>query len=135
MRFGDEEGGAHELVDDVLDLLLGDRREQAVERAELSDLTEDAPQLWLEDDSDGDEAEGEERLEHELRETQLHQHREPIHRDEHEHAEKELDRARAADEDEYVVDEDRDDEDVEDVGPATALPAEQLIQLIVDPAH
>src|SRR5258706_232336 len=135
MRLGDEQRGAHELVDDVLDLVLRDRGQQAVQRTELAELPEHAPELGLEDHRHRDQAEGEHRLQYELRELEVREHGEAVHGHEDEDAEKQLDRACAADEDEHVVDEDRHEEDVEDVVPATALTAEQLVELIVDPAH
>src|SRR4051812_39945023 len=54
----DQERGAHELVDDALELLLAARREEPVQRTELTDLPECAPELRLEDDHERDEGDG-----------------------------------------------------------------------------
>jgi hypothetical protein len=43
--------------------------------------------------------------------------------------------ARTANEDEHVIDEHRDDEDVENVVPATALAGEDLLEHLVDGVH
>ena len=134
-RAADEERGTGQLVDDPIDLLGVARHEQPVQRPELSELAETPPELGLEHDEDREHGDGEERLEQQLRQGQLEQHRQAVDDDEHENAEEELDRTRAADEAEEVVDEHEDDRDVEDVVPAKGLTIEERADGVEELVH
>src|SRR5207249_1956965 len=74
----DEERGAHELVDDPLELLFTSRREKPVEWPELTDLAERATQVGLEHDDERDEGYREEGLQKGRRERQVQRVREEL---------------------------------------------------------
>ena len=139
LRLADQESRTYELVDDPLDLLFSPRHEQPVQRTELSDLSERATQLGLEDDHERDEGDGEEGLQEEGRQSQLKRARDPVDEHEHEDADEQLDRLGSADEDQHVVDEHRHDDDVQDVVPAKGLAVEktgeELVELPADLLH
>src|SRR6185295_4370866 len=72
---------------------------------------------------------------HQRGEREAKEHREEVDRHEHEHAEQKLDRTRAPDEDEQVIDEDGDDRDVEHVVPAAALTTQEIRELLPETVH
>src|SRR5438270_436277 len=97
LRLTDEKSGSDEFVDDALHLLLGARREQAVEGAELSKLAQGAPQLRLEHDDQRDDGHGKQALQEQHREGQLEIGRDPVDEDEDQDTDEQLDRPGTAD--------------------------------------
>src|SRR5205807_7094375 len=135
LRLTDEKSGSDEFVDDALHLLLGARREQAVEGAELSKLAQGAPQLRLEHDDQRDDGHGKQALQEQHREGQLEIGRDPVDEDEDQDTDEQLDRPGTADQDEDVVDEDRHDQDVECDVPFEDLPVQEVVELLDDAVH
>ena len=133
LGLADEKRGADQLVDDALELLFASRSEKPVERAELADLAEGASQLGLKDDDERDEGDGEEGLQQEGRQGEVQVRRDEVNEHQDHDTDEQLNRSRSADEEEHVVNENRDDEDVENIVPAERLPPCEDVQEIADP--
>src|SRR5207245_10903528 len=129
----DEERGAHELVDDPLELLFASRREKPVEWPELTDLAERATQFGLEHDDERDEGYREEGLQKERREREVQRGCQEVDEHEDHDADEQLNGPCSASEEQHVIDENGNDEHVEHVVPAERLAAGEDVDEVADP--